>query len=298
MSAVSLPLKFQLGARTLFAIPRRLVRVPLSLEAALGGGPPALPPLAAEAHGYSITSLPAAWVPGVAKHGLIAFERQAYTRYFVDLRQGEAAFLAGLSANTRSGIKRKAKKLGGAGMMIRAYRTPDELAAFHALAAPLAARTYQARLLGSALPADPAFVATMLRQAAADQVRAWLLLIEDRPAAYLYCPADGATLRYDYVGHDPDFAELSPGSVLLFEALKGLLAEGRFGRFDFTEGEGQHKRQFASGGVDCRDLLLLRPTLANRAALTALAAFDGAAARGKALVGRLGLERVARRLRR
>lgn len=298
MSAVSLPLKFQLGARTLFALPRRMVRVPLSLEAALGDAAPALPPLPAEAHGYAVTSLPAAWAPTLATGGLIAFERQAYTRYFVDLRQGEAAFLAGLSANARSGIKRKAKKLAAAGMTINAYRTPDELAAFHALAAPLAARTYQARLLGSALPADPDFIATMRRQAAADQVRAWLMLIGDRPAAYLYCPADGATLRYDYVGHDPEFAELSPGSVLLFEALKALLAEARFARFDFTEGEGQHKRQFASGGIACRDLLLLRPGLANRAALIALAAFDGGAARGKALVARLGLQRLARGLRR
>ena len=138
----------------------------------------------------------------------------------------------------------------------------------------------------------------MLRLAAADQVRAWLLLIDGRAIAYLYCPADGGTLRYDYVGHDPDAAELSPGSVLLFEALKQLIGEGRFARFDFTEGDGQHKRQFASGGVECCDLLLLRSTLANRAALTALAAFDSGAARGKALVERLGLERAARRLRR
>jgi len=298
MNAVTLPLKFQIGARTLFALPRRLVRLGLSLDDALGAAPPALPPLPREADGYSVTSLPAAWAAALRAQGLIAFERQAYTRCYADLRQGEAAFLAGLSANTRSGIKRKARKLAGLGMVVRAYRTPDELAAFHALAVPLAARTYQARLLGSALPSDAGFTATMLRLAAADQVRAWLLLIDGRAIAYLYCPADGGTLRYDYVGHDPDAAELSPGSVLLFEALKQLIGEGRFARFDFTEGDGQHKRQFASGGVECCDLLLLRSTLANRAALTALAAFDSGAARGKALVERLGLERAARRLRR
>lgn len=298
MTAVRQPLKFQLGARTLFAIPRRLVRVSLALDEVLGDAPPVLPPLPREADGYSITSLPATWAPAVGARGLIAYPRLAYARSYVDLTQGEAAFLAGLSANTRSGIKRKAKKLAGAGMTIRAYRTPDELAAFHARALPLAARTYQARLLGSALPGDAAFVQAMLRRAASDAARAWLLLIDERPVAYLYGAAEGATLRYDYVGHDPEFAELSPGSVLLFEALKQLLAERRFARFDFTEGDGQHKRQFATGGVACQDLLLLRPSLANRAALAALAAFDQGAARGKALVARLGLERAARWVRR
>ena len=54
----------------------------------------------------------------------------------------------------------------------------------------------------------------MLRLAAEDRVRAWLLEIGGVPAAYLYCPAESDTLLYQYVGHDPAFAELSPGSVL------------------------------------------------------------------------------------
>ena len=36
MNAVTLPLQFQIGARTLFALPRRLVRLGLSLDDALG----------------------------------------------------------------------------------------------------------------------------------------------------------------------------------------------------------------------------------------------------------------------
>src|SRR3546814_5424644 len=113
----------------------------------------------------------------------------------------------------------------------------------------------------------------MLAAAAADEVRAWLLFVDGLPIAYLYCPAEGDTLRYDYLGHDPEGSDWSAGSVLQVEAMRALFAERRFARFDFTEGEGQHKRQFATGGVACVDLMLLRPSLAHRAVIAALAGF-------------------------
>jgi len=56
-TARPLPLKFQIGARTLGAIRRDLVRVPLSLDDALDGDLPDLPPLDPVADGYLVTSL-------------------------------------------------------------------------------------------------------------------------------------------------------------------------------------------------------------------------------------------------
>lgn len=178
---------------------------------------------------------------------------------------------------------------------MRRYRTPAEMAVFHPLARALSARTYQERLLGAGLPDD---LAALQRLAAADAVRAWLLLLEGQAVAYLCCPAVGDTLLYAHVGHDPAVAALSPGAVLQLAALRDLFAEGRFAWFDFTEGEGQHKRQIASGGVACIDLMLLRPTLVNRTLIAALAGFDGSMALAKRTVRRLGAERIAKRLRR
>jgi CelD/BcsL family acetyltransferase involved in cellulose biosynthesis len=303
VSAVVQPLKFQIGARTLWSLDRRLERVPLSLADVLEPGPIRLPRLGADADGILVTSLAEDRIAAVTAqaNGLTAFVRQRYTRYYADLTGGFDAYLAGMSAGTRSGLKRKAKKLtaiSGGTLDVRTYRTPDELAAFHPVARTVSARTYQESLLDAGLPDTSAFVQTMLAAAAADRVRAWLLFVNGRPAAYLYCPADGDTLRYEYLGHDPDFAHLSAGSVLQLEAMRTLLAEGRFARFDFTEGEGQHKRQFATGGVSCADLLLLRPTLANRAAIAALAGFDRAMATAKRTTKRFGAEAMVRKLRR
>lgn len=285
-------LRFMVGARTLASVRRRLVRVPLTLAEARQGVRPVVPPLPRDAQGYLVTSLPAAQCAAVPRAGMLALVRQRYTRFHVDLSLGFDTWFAGLSANTRQGLRRKAKRLGGE---VRCYRTPTELAQFHPLARALSARTYQERLLGAGLPDD---LSDLQRLAAADSVRAWLLLLDGRPAAYLCCPAAGDTLIYAHVGHDPAFAALSPGAVLLLAALRDLFSEGRFAWFDFTEGEGQHKRQMASGGVACVDLMLLRPTPANRALVTALAGFDGGVALAKRVARRLGLEGAATRLRR
>ncbi|WP_439539840.1 GNAT family N-acetyltransferase [Sphingomonas sp.] len=297
------PLNFRIGARTLMAVQRDMVRVPLSLDEAREGRLPVLPPLPRDAHGYVVTSLPEDRLEAMvyASGRMIGFVRQKYTRYYADLTGGFDAYMAGLSGNARQGAKRKAKKIAqvsGGDLDIRSYRTPAELEAFHDIARRIALRTYQEKLMGEGLPATPEFIRGMLTAAAADRVRAWLLFIAGEPAAYLYCPAHGDNLVYEYVGHDPAFNDLSPGAVLQVEAFRDLFDEGRFARFDFTEGDGQHKRQYATGGVPCVDLLLLRPSLTNRVTTAALGGFNKTVAGGKALVDAVGLEKLSKKLRR
>lgn len=302
-TARPLPLKFQVGARTLASIRRDLVRVPLSLDDAIDGHLPHLPPLDPVADGYLVTSLPdrqrdaLAWTAG----GMIAFVRQRYVRRYADLTIGFDAYVAQLSANTRSAIKRKGKKVAqasGGQLEVRRYKTPAELADFHAVARALALGTYQERLMGAGLPDTPDFTQRMYAMAAEGNVRAWLLYVGGEPVAYLYCPIHDGTAIYEFVGHDPKFNDLSVGAVLQVEALRDLASESGVRRFDFTEGDGQHKRQFATGGVDCCDLLLLRPSVANRLAITALAGFDGTMALAKGAVERFGLQDVAKKVRR
>ena len=287
-------LRLQVGARTLVSFPRTLRRVAWSLEQALSGQGPALPPLTAADDGYLVTSVPDRAVPETSG---LRFVRQRYTRYYVDLAGGRDAWMAGLSGQARAGLKRKAKKLAAANdgvLDVRRYRSREEMAVFHPLARAVSATTYQERLLGSGLPED---AGALLAAAEKDDARAWLLFIGGGPAAYLWCGADGNTLRYDYVGHDPAYQALSPGSVLMGAALDELFGD-RFRWFDFTEGEGQHKRGLASGGVACRDELLLRATVANRAAVAAVGGFDAAMVVAKRWSERPALRRIAQRVRR
>lgn len=301
MSAVLYPLRFQVGARTLLTARRRLVRTPLSLDEVLSGEPPRLPSLGGADHGHVVNSLPEALVPVLAARalGLRPFVRQRYTRHFADLERGFEAYLACFSGKSRATLLRKARRFAersGGTIDVRACRTAGEIEAFFGHARAISRKSYQERLLDAGLPEDgkPA----MLALAARDAVRGFLLFLEGQPVSYLYLPARGDTLVYAYLGYDPAHADLSPGAVLQLEAMRLLMEEGRFRRLDFTEGEGRHKRLFATGGVACVDLLLLRPSLANLACVAALEGFDRMVAGVKPLVDRPVLRSVTRAIRR
>jgi CelD/BcsL family acetyltransferase involved in cellulose biosynthesis len=298
-AAVALPLR--IGARTLWHIRRRLLRVSVSLDQALEGGSPPLPEV--DGDGYLIASLPASALGGVLARqaGLKPFLRQRYRRCYARLDGGFDDYLAGFSSKSRSTLKRKVRRLAqrsGGVLDIVCYRSPGEMEAFYGHARAVSALSYQERLLRAGLPEGEAALAAMRDLAARDAVRGWILFLDGRPVSYLYAPADGATLIYAHLGYDPGFADLSPGTVLQAEAMRQLMEEGRFRLFDFTEGEGQHKRLFATGDVECVDLLLLRPTPANLLAGWSLGAFDAAVERAKRVVRALRLEGLARRLRR
>jgi CelD/BcsL family acetyltransferase involved in cellulose biosynthesis len=145
----------------------------------------------------------------------------------------------------------------------RCYRTPQELLEFHPLARTVSVKTYQERLLKSGLPDTPEFKAEMRDLASRDSVRAFLLFVEEKPIAYLCCPAEGSVLFYGRLGYDTNYSKYSPGSVLQYLAFEELFREKRFGIFDFTEGEGQQKHLFCTHEVECADLYVLACRPAN-----------------------------------
>lgn len=300
MTAASIELPFRVGARTFFRVRRRLVRSAVPLGDALAGRAPC-PQCPDDADGLWLTGVPDAAVPTLAPAGLRPFVRQRYPRHYADLRIGFDAYYAGFSAKRRATLRRKEKKLAeasGGAIDVRSYRAPAEMRAFHRLARDVAAATYQERLLGAALPAGGAFADALVRAAEADAVRGWILHVRGEPAAYLHAPAQGDSLLYAHLGYRPAFADLSVGTMLQLHAMRDLMSEGRFRWFDFTGGDGEHKRQWATGSVPSADVLLLRPTPGNLAVGHGLGAWDGAVERGRRLLGAAGLDGVVRRLRR
>lgn len=281
---------FTLGARRLARVPRVLSTWAFGLEDVLAGHLPPAPPPARD--GVRVLSAPAAQLGEIAARypGFIAGGRQDYRRHYIDMGMDFDAYMARFSGKTRSTLRRKARKLAddASGYAVTAHRTPAEIEAFLAAALPLSARTYQARLLDAGLPDSPAARKAMLEAAEDDRMRAFLLHAGGAPVAYLALPVSGRTLVYAHLGYDPDWAHLSPGTVLQMEALERLFAEQRFAWFDFTEGEGAHKAMFGTHSADCASLVLLEPTIANRTLLGARDAFDAGVAGAKALAARSG----------
>jgi CelD/BcsL family acetyltransferase involved in cellulose biosynthesis len=291
---------FTLGSRRLLSVSRSLATWSFGLEDVLSGALPDAPPAGRD--GVRVLSAPTHRLPDIAAKfpGFIAGGRQDYRRHYIDMRQSFADYMAQFSGKTRSTLRRKARKLAddARGYTVTEHRTPAEIEAFLATALPLSARTYQARLLDAGLPDSPKAKAAMLESAKADRIRAFLLHAGGETIAYLSLPVVGQTLVYAHLGYDPDWARLSPGTVLQMDALERLFDEQRYRWFDFTEGDGAHKELFGTDFAPCSSLILLEPTLANRTLLGARAGFDASVLQAKTLAQRSGaLGRVRALLR-
>lgn len=303
MAAFETALPLRIGTRTLLTLRRRLVRHRIPLGQALEQKLPALPPLEASADGFLLSGLPSSLLPITAAEypDLRPFVRQSYERRYVMLEGSFDAYLADFSSKSRSSLLRKVRKLAREnGGLLDVRCCPGELDAEHYYrqARAVSATTYQERRLGAGFPQGPKALAEVQERASSDRMRGWLLFLGGKPIAYLYAPVEEDTLIYAYLGYDPAFAGFSPGAVLQFEAMRRLFAEGKFRLFDFTEGDGQHKRQFATNHVECADLLLVRPSLANIVAFSAYDMFDRTASVAKRTLLALGGERALQGIRR
>ena len=134
---------------------------------------------------------------------------------------------------------------------------------FFALARTVSRKTYQERLLDAGIPESEAFLAQAETLAAEHRVRAYILFFGEKPVSYLYCPVRDGVVIYAYLGYDPDYMHLSVGTVLQWLAIEPLFEEAGLRYFDFTEGQSDHKRLFATHQRRCANVFLAKRTIRN-----------------------------------
>jgi CelD/BcsL family acetyltransferase involved in cellulose biosynthesis len=162
----------------------------------------------------------------------------------------------------------------------------------------LSAKTYQEQLLDAGLPRAGAFEVETIDRAERDSVRAYILYLKSQPVSYLFLPVEGDRVVYAYLGYDPKCADHSPGTVLQLLVMERLFAEPNLRVFDFTEGDGQHKRLFGTSVQQCEDVLLVRPMAVTEIVARAHAAFERAQSPFISVLDRIGLkDRFKRMLR-
>ena len=232
-----------------------------------------------------------------AGEGLVYCLNQV-ANYFAGLDGSFEDYLGSLSAKTRSTLRRTVRKfseLSGGKLDFRVYRRVEEMRRYHTLARAVAAKTYQEKLFQGALPETEEFCAEMERLAVEDRVRGYLLSVKERPAAYLYVPIRGDVADYAYLGYDPEFAEHSPGTVLLWAAMESLFGEARFKYFNFSHGVNQTKETFCTGQFLRADVYLFRNSLKNRIAVYGHAWMDDFSRFCGRALDRVGLRRMVKR---
>jgi CelD/BcsL family acetyltransferase involved in cellulose biosynthesis len=167
----------------------------------------------------------------------------------VELAGSWDAYLAALSGKDRHELRRKLRRAEAARPQVEAGRTPAALAtlldgflALHRKSKVGKARFMDARMetffrgLGTALAAE-------------GTAALWMLWLEDRPAAALFCLEYGDTVGLYNSGFDPEARALSPGVVLIARTIEDAIARG-FRRYDFLRGEEPYKYGFGARPVD------------------------------------------------
>lgn len=231
--------------------------------------------------------------------GLWRYVPARYRRYYIDLGMGFDAYMATFSGKSRSTLKRKVRRFrdaGGGELDVREYATPEAMPEFHALARSLSEQTYQHRLMDAGMPDGDAFREELVARAAAGRARGFVLMMQGRPAAYMYCPVDDGVVAYERVGYAPELRHLSPGTVLFQHAIATLFAIPGLAVFDFTEGEGEHKEFFSTGCVECADIYFLRRNLRTCVPVTAQRAAAAGSRLAAAALDALAVKPLAKRL--
>lgn len=171
-----------------------------------------------------------------------------------------ASYLAGLGAKKRNDLTRRVRavyrKLGERAQL-RVFTRAEDFLTYGALMNQVYARSWHAR----ARPIDwcePARLALFQQLARQQRIVAHLLMLGDRPIAYVHGYRLGGRYQLDDTGYDEAYAPLGVGSALVLQAVLDLIERHPGETIDFGYGDNQYKRVLASESSDCGELYLLR----------------------------------------
>jgi CelD/BcsL family acetyltransferase involved in cellulose biosynthesis len=109
-------------------------------------------------------------------------------------------------------------------------------------------------LLGVGIDPSNDFRVELLTAAAVDAFRGFILFHHGAPIAFNYAFATGNILVGAKMGYNPDFAQLSPGTVLFFLMVERLFSGDRFRRLDLAAGSWDYKARYSTGTYQAADV--------------------------------------------
>jgi CelD/BcsL family acetyltransferase involved in cellulose biosynthesis len=156
---------------------------------------------------------------------------------------------------------RRFKDSCGGRLDLREYRRVEDMREFYRFAREISSKTYQERLLQVGFPEGERAIADLEEEASHGTAYGYVLFCGERPAAYSYVRQRDRVMMGTYIGYDPEFSKRSPGTVLQYLTMERFIQSGQFDMFDHGQGEGYHKKFFATGCAWCGDVYYLRPTV-------------------------------------
>ncbi|MGH7265892.1 MAG: GNAT family N-acetyltransferase [Candidatus Rokuibacteriota bacterium] len=173
----------------------------------------------------------------------------------IELPEGWEAHLARLSGKDRHELRRKLRRAETAGPRVEVARSPaavaglmDDFVTLHRKSKVGKSRFMDDRM-------EVFFREMGAAMAAAGRAALWLLRLEDRPAAALFCFEYAGTVGLYNSGFDPELRGVSPGVVLIARTIEDAIARG-FRRYDFFRGDEPYKYGFGAVPTDVLRLWL------------------------------------------
>jgi hypothetical protein len=182
------------------------------------------------------------------------------TRFLIPISGAFNTYLQSRSHKRRKTLNqtiRRWRAFAGEKGAIKEFRGATQMGEFYSIAGPHSQKTWQGKLGAGLEEIDRP--AEILRMAAADQARGYILFCENLPVAYALCYLQGTTMVASQFGYDPAYARFSPGTTLLYLLLEKLFAEGEMEFLDLMEGTPfRYKSSFATLRVPSMRFLYFR----------------------------------------
>ncbi|KUJ82589.1 GNAT family N-acetyltransferase [Microbulbifer flavimaris] len=174
-------------------------------------------------------------------------------RWFTELTDGNGQPVIANSSKTRSGFRRKDRKLVEAfdgSVEVREVRAPEEVADFLKMAVRIVSASYQ-KSIGVGVQDDDTWKTTSRMHAENGNFRGYLLEAKGEPIAYIVGPVVDGTFTLLATSFLPEYGRLAPGTYLLRRVIERLQEEGirwldyGIGDYDYKELYGTMRREDA-----------------------------------------------------
>ena len=167
-----------------------------------------------------------------------------------DISVGDGTFLAGVSRNARYQQRKRERRIKQdfSDCALARLTKPDEIGRLIGDAEAVAKKSYQ-RGLGTGFYRIPIVRARLEFEAGMGWLRAYILYLDKRPAAFWIGSLRNGTFLSDYLAFDPVHAQYAPGLYLIMKAIEDLSEDPNVcvQRIDFGIGDATYKERLGNG---------------------------------------------------
>jgi hypothetical protein len=225
------------------------------------------------------------------------WDTEPQPRFRIRMPETAEQYWGTFSSKSRYNLRRQDRRMEETKLVC--FTTPEQVGTFLEQAAHVSRNSWQQERIGTRIRNDDHEQRHLRSLAAKGHLHCYVLMQRSDPAAFLLGMRDERTFYYEEIGYDRNYAEYSPGTVLLFKAINHLYETNRVEWFDFGFGDAPYKRLFANHRTESGKGWLLPPGLSAWELHMTFKACKLSQRWGRALLARLGwLQKLRQQSRR